>query len=275
MTIGTVFLRVADLPNQVRFYQERLGLQVQRQEAEITYLGAGGRDLLALLPRPHYQRYPQAVGLYHFALLLPSRAELALALLHLLETRTPLQGASDHLVSEALYLSDPEGNGIELYADRPRQTWFQREQLQMGTRALDADGLLSSLDGQAMTWQGLPEGTQMGHIHLHVASIPSSQQFYSEILGMEVMMAMGSASFLAYERYHHHVGINTWGGRSLAPADTLGLEHYQLALGATQLQAVMRRLERSGQSVEALTDGYAVLDPNGIKLHLTLAKDDQ
>jgi catechol 2,3-dioxygenase len=142
-----------------------------------------------------------------------------------------LQGASDHLVSEAIYLADPEGNGIEIYRDRPREAWYKNGQMQMATLPMDAEGVLSeAADGAA--WDGLPAGTRMGHIHLHVANVQQAAAYYQQTLGMDLMFDVGSAAFLSYDGYHHHVGINIWGVRGLAPDDALGLKDFDLHVSA-------------------------------------------
>lgn len=267
MTIGTVSLKVADLDKQSRFYQDTIGLQVHRQEADTLYLGTGGADLLALTQhKGNY--YQQAVGLYHFALLLPTRYDLALTLKHFAETQTPLHGLSDHLVSEAVYLADPEGNGIEIYADRAADTWFKNGQLQMDTIAINVPNLLQTLDGKPAVWQGLPAGTIIGHIHLHVSAIPTTEQFYTGVLGLDVMFHMDTASFLAYDRYHHHIGANIWRGRKPAPADALGLDHFILQVEQVRLDQILAAVNTNNIPYQANDDGYRLHDPSGIAIQL-------
>lgn len=243
-TMGMVALKVADIARVSTFYQQALGLQVHRTDTDGTvYLGAGGADLLALIPRPDGKRYRGVTGLYHFALLVPTRRDLALVLKHFAQTQTPLQGLSDHFVSEAIYLSDPEGNGIEIYADRPRDKWYNNGQFNMGTVALDIDDLLEELSGPgADDFTRMPAGTVMGHVHLHVDSIPDAEAFYVDVMGFDVMVNWDSATFLSYDGYHHHLGANVWAGRNHPPQDALGLDHLVIHYGdAATRDAILAR----------------------------------
>ncbi|MGJ3239976.1 MAG: VOC family protein [Anaerolineae bacterium] len=234
--IGTVYLRVKNLQDQLDFYQRVIGLQVHRQDGATVYLGTGGADLLALIDSPQGVRRRGSNGLFHFALLVPTRADLARAVYHLMRSDTRLQGASDHIVSEALYLSDPEGNGIEIYADRPRQQWYREGKFQLGTLPLDLNDLMQALPSRTDDTFTLAERTIMGHIHLHVDQIAPAVDFYRDVLGMQVMMQLSSAAFLSYDGYHHHVGINVWAGQVQHSADTLGLDHATLFLDADERQ---------------------------------------
>ncbi|MEL6525843.1 MAG: VOC family protein, partial [Chloroflexota bacterium] len=187
-TIGTVYLNVRQLQPILDWYQARLGLQIHWQEGKRAALGAGEHDLLVLTETPDYTRSRQHTGLFHFALLVPDRVQLAKSLTHLAQMQTQLQGMSDHAVSEALYLADPEGNGIEIYRDRPREAWYDKDSnFLLTTMHLDVADLLAELE-TANTWQGLPTGTIMGHIHLHVSDIPSAETVYTKHLGMDVML---------------------------------------------------------------------------------------
>lgn len=230
--IGTVFLRVANLDAQVTFYQAVLGLKILARTDESATLGAGETPLLQLIHTPEGKRYRGKTGLYHFALLLPERRDLANVLRHFAQHKVPLQGLSDHIVSEAIYLSDPEGNGIEIYCDRPHQAWLKDGQMQLDTVALDVDNLIAELTPETALWSGFPDETVMGHIHLHVRNIAETARFYQETLGLQVMFDMGSAVFLAYDGYHHHIGANVWGGRVPPPEDALGLSHFILYSGS-------------------------------------------
>jgi catechol 2,3-dioxygenase len=201
--------------------------------------------------------------LYHFALLVPTRFDLALVLKQFAEMRTPLQGMSDHLVSEALYLADPEGNGIEIYADRPRSAWYRDGEFQLDTIALDIDDLFGELAGRDLTWNGIASGTVVGHMHLHVGSVRQAEQFYTTILGMDTMMNMGSASFISYDGYHHHLGINTWAGSAMTPDDALGLDHWELKLGDEALFARIQQHATIGDSGELILQ-----DPFRNRVHI-------
>jgi catechol 2,3-dioxygenase len=265
--IGTVHLTVADLDRMTAFYQHNIGLQVHRQTGATAYLGTGGPDLLALTAQPDAPRVPRTTGLYHFALRVPSRLALAHTLHHLAETRTPLQGFADHHVSEAIYLPDPEGNGIEIYRDRPRAEWAYAADgtLHMGTDPLDTNALLREAVADGAAWAGLDADTDMGHIHLHVADIPATEAFYRDLLGLDVMLNLSSATFMAWDGYHHHVGANTWqgAGTSPPPEGAQGLRWYALHLPAAARSAALDRLTAAGVAVEAQESGALVHDPSG------------
>jgi catechol 2,3-dioxygenase len=249
------------------FYQDRLGFELHRRETDRAFLGAGRDDLLALTERPGAIRVPRRTGLYHFAILVPSRLALAQSLRRLIETETSLAGGADHLVSEALYLSDPDGNGIEIYRDLPRSAWeFENGALRMGTEALDYQGILAELENDPSPWTGLRPDTTLGHVHLHVSHLPEAQAFYEQVLGLDTMAVIpGSAAFLAAGGYHHHVGINTWNGvgASPPPPDTVGLRYFAMQLPNEEEQArLVARLEKAGLPFETREDGLFVRDPS-------------
>lgn len=242
-------LRVQNLERQLAFYRDLLGLEVIRSQQQETELALPGRHFtLTLELQPTAPLRPQpTLGLYHFALLLPSRAALAKVFRRLVEARYPhLQGASDHGVSEALYLADPEGNGLELYRDRPRTDWpFRGERLAMVTKPLDLEALLAEAEGS----EGLDPQTTLGHLHLHVRDLDEAQAFF-EGLGMELMQGdYPGARFLAADGYHHHIGINLWARGRTAPPHTTGLLGYQLALRGRPAQ---RLSDPNGASVEVV-----------------------
>lgn len=272
-TLGPVRLITADLPRALDFYQSVIGLQLLGQTDQRAWLGID-ETLLNLTAAPHAQpKPPRTSGLYHFAILVPGRLDLARSLRHLMEIGYPLQGASDHLVSEALYLADPDGNGIEIYADRPRDAWRTRNgQLEIATLPLDANGLLAELDGDGDSWGGLPVQTRIGHIHLHVADLAQTEAFYRDVLGFDLVARYGpSASFVAAGGYHHHIGMNTWigAGAPPPPAGTVGLEQFTIQLpdkGA--LLALRDHLHRAEVPIEEVVAGLSLRDPtnNGILL---------
>lgn len=262
LRLGAAHLTVTDLDRSVGFYQDALGLRRHRRDDGVAALGAGGEDLLVLHEDPGARPAGRHAGLYHFALLFPSREELARAVQRLALTRTPISGASDHGVSEAIYLPDPDGNGIELYADRPRDAWpppsGPDERVGMFTRALDVHDLLATIAGEEPV-RHAGEGLRMGHMHLHVGDLEAARAFYADRLGFEVMTAYPGALFLAAGGYHHHLGVNTWRGEGVprAPAGTVGLREWTILLEPADLAAVRDRL---GADV--------VEDPSGIRLRL-------
>jgi len=221
-------LKVLDLDAQAEFYQ-RFGLDLQSRSAEEAVLGTGGRPLLELRRLPGGSPRPRrSAGLYHFALLLPGEAELGAFVVHSAAARLPFVGAGDHLVSQALYFQDPEDNGIEVYADRPRESWtWDGGRLLMDTLPGDLDRLARLAGGSP--WHGLPGGTVLGHMHLNVADLDRSQAHY-EAMGMQVVAALPSARFLSWEGYHHHLGINLWRGPGVGPVlpEVAGLESFRV-----------------------------------------------
>lgn len=275
LTLGYVHLTVADLDRALAFYQRSLGLKVHRREGDTAWLGAGGADLLALTGRPGATRPRRDTGLYHFALLMPSRPALARAIWNIAETRTPIQGASDHLVSEALYLSDMDGNGIELYHDRPRAEWRDAHgNLRMDTLPLDLDAILAERDSDGGTWTGLEAGASLGHMHLHVRDTRQALTFYVNVLGFDLMMDMGSALFVSAGGYHHHLGLNAWGTLNAPPPppEAVGLRYFTVHLPASaDLDAVTARARAAGAPVEEHPAGRLVRDPSHNALVLTVA----
>ena len=266
--MGLVALTVADLARSLRFYQDVLGFAVLSQDADHAVLGAGGTPLLVLHEQAGAPPAPaNATGLYHFAILVPSRGDLARSLLHLAESGYPLGGASDHLVSEALYLSDPDGNGIEIYRDRPRDTWpRQGGQIRMATDPLDLRALLAEAQADPRPWTGLEAGTRLGHMHLQVADLGPARAFYHDVLGFDVVVDMSrmGALFVSAGGYHHHLGLNTWqsrGGRP-APAGSAGLRYYTIHLpDAAALAPVLARLDAAGVAYRDADGGVALEDP--------------
>ena len=271
--MGTISLNVKNLDRSLDFYQQGLGLSLQRRGDGVAYLGAGGEDLLKLVEQPDARRVHGTTGLYHFALLVPSRLQLAHSLKHIIETETPVQGFADHGVSEAIYLSDPDGNGIEIYRDLPRDRWpLVNGQLQMVTDPLDLDNLLSELNQNGGPRTDLHPGTVIGHVHLHVRDTTAAETFYADVLGFDVMQRFGrSASFLSAGGYHHHLGANTWAGVNAPPPpeDALGLRWYSINLpDDTALRSVVDRVRRAGITIQGSQEGLFLRDPsgNGIRL---------
>jgi catechol 2,3-dioxygenase len=268
--IGLVALTVADLNSSLRYYQNGLGLKLQRREGKTVFLGAGETELLMLREERNGRSVPKTTGLYHFALLVPTRLDLARIFWHLIQTRTPLSGFSDHSVSEALYLTDPDGHGIEIYRDRPRDEWqYPNGKLKITVDPLDAEGLLGEVADDEPIFLGMPAGTVMGHIHLRVANIPAAAAFYAGVVGFEVMAHYGkSAAFLAAGGYHHHLGMNTWAGEGvpLPPEDAWRLLWYEIQ--TADLTAVKQRLEKSETPFSLVGNTIHVADPSGNQIHI-------
>ena len=261
---GAISLAVADLARSLDYYQRRIGMEPLENDGRRAALGAGKRRLLEVEERPGAERDPAAADLFHFALLLPSRAALGGQLARLIATDTPLTGASDHWVSEALYLRDPDGHGIELYADRPREIWYEEGHLRMGTTALDLEDLLEGRDGDGRS--GLPPGTVIGHIHLETFDLPRSKGFYVDRLGLVVTAERPGATFMSVGGYHHNLAANTW-GRKTRPAaaddDHIGMLWYEMELPERGHLACLA--EGLGQTDPA-GDELVVTDPNGLAI---------
>jgi catechol 2,3-dioxygenase len=253
LEIGRVALTVNDLPRMAEFYRRAIGLEPLGGDGGTALLGAGGRAFLELREDRHARRAePREAGLFHTAFLLPSREALGRWLVHAAEAGLPLQGASDHLVSEAIYLSDPEGNGIEVYRDRPRDEWpTDGGRIRMATDRLDLHALARDGGGP---WTGAPEGTVVGHVHLQVGDTAEAEGFYSGTLGFDVVTHYPGASFLGSGGYHHHLGANVWNSRGAGRRSfpSTGLAELGLAVDAAEMERV---LERTG-GAEALTDPW-------------------
>jgi catechol 2,3-dioxygenase len=275
-SIGRVRLRVADLDDLTAFYERVLGLQAGEREGDVTRLGpASGEPLIELVGAPDAPAPPSfSTGLFHLAILVPDRAELARALQRVAGAGWRLTGASDHLVSEALYLQDPEGNGIEIYRDRPREEWRRNgDELAMATLPLDLEAVLGELGPDERQANGMPGGTTMGHVHLQVADIPAAERFYNRGLGLDVMVrSYPGALFLAAGGYHHHLGLNTWQsqGAPPPPEGSLGLDRYELVLpSAADRDSAADRLAEVGADPQRLDEGVLAADPSGNRVLLT------
>jgi catechol 2,3-dioxygenase len=265
--IGAVTLRVNDLAALTAFYRDTIGLRVIAQEAGATTLGVDRVALVRLIEGG--ARATSPAGLFHLAILLPSRAALADWVGHAARARIALEGASDHLVSEALYLSDPEGNGVEIYRDRPRADWPRRDgAIKMATERLDLDALLH--EAKSGDYTGMPAGTRMGHIHLRVGDTTEAEAFYQGKLGFDVMVRYPGASFLSSGGYHHHIAGNVWNSRGAGArqAGEIGLDRFELvARDAAEFAAMRARILAAGGEEDP--DGLAIADPWGNRLILT------
>ena len=267
LRLGPVHITVSNLERSIDWYQQALGLQLHSREGERAELGDGDLASLVLIEDPQAVPAGRHAGLYHYALLYPSREELARAAVRLMEHRTPIQGASDHGTHEAIYLPDPDGNGIELAADRPRDQWPSPEEEfgRGGPLPLDVGDLLRTVDGEALRDRVGP-GLRMGHVHLHVGSIDDSLTFYRDVLGFDVWALIPTAAFVSAGGYHHHLGFNVWRGNGVPPAPehTIGLRHWTIQLDtADEVSDVRRRVEAAGLAIEAYENGFLVRDPSG------------
>lgn len=278
--LGAVHLTVANLERSLAFYQQVLGFQLHARTDQGAALGAGRTDLLHLVELPGARPVRHHAGLYHLALLTPSRLALGQVLRSLVEHGVQI-GGSDHLVSEAIYLNDPDGIGIEIYCDRPRAQWpYEQGRLVMGSRPLDYQGLLCGLVNEPTCWSGLAAETVIGHIHLHVDHLPPALAFYRDCVGFEVMAHWPTAAFFAAGGYHHHVGANTWAGVGAPPppADAVGLRHFVITLAnEEELTYLSERLVHGGVTFEERMDGLFVRDPahNGIVFVVAPAVDQE
>jgi catechol 2,3-dioxygenase len=272
--VGRVALRATDVDAVADFYREVVGLVdlPDRGRATETVLGVDDAPLLVLQPGATRPRPASAAGLYHTAFRVPSRAALGDALVRIRDD-WQLEGASDHRVSEALYLSDPEGNGVEIYRDRPREAWPTADDgsIRMGTDRLDLGalaGVAHDADGPRDTTRA-PDGTDVGHVHLEVSSLERFADWAVDAVGLTVRQRVPRAVFVAAGGYHHHVGANTWGGRSdPAPDDGRGLAWFELVVPtAPALEAVRARLAEASVVTET-DEGFAVDGPDGITVRL-------
>jgi catechol 2,3-dioxygenase len=271
--LGAVHLTVTNLDRSLAFYEEAIGLQVHRRDGAAAALGAGAEDVVVLHEDPAAGPAGRHAGLYHVALLYPSREELARVAMRLAVTRVPIQGASNHGTHEAIYLPDPDGNGLELAADFPREQWPDisgPEGYGGGPAPLDIDDLLATVAGEELSRQAGP-GLTVGHVHLHVGDLAAATAFYRDGLGFEVMTDLGTAVFVSAVGYHHHVGINVWRGRGVPPVPegAVGLRHWTLVVaGPEELAAARARLTAIGAPVEPRGDGLVTRDPSGTAVHV-------
>jgi len=275
LRVGAVHLTVTDLDRSVAWYQRALGLRVHRHDAASAELGDGTVTTVVLVEDARARPAGRHAGLYHYALLFPTREELARAAVRLSATNTPIQGASDHGTHEAIYLPDPDGNGIELAADRPRDRWPTPEEEFSGggPRPLDFSSLLATVADEAPAAQVAP-GLRMGHVHLHVGDVERGLAFYRDLLGLEVWALLPTAAFVAAGGYHHHLGFNVWRGRGVGPAPdhTVGLRHWTIELDTPgEVAEVRARMEAAGIPVEDDEHGFGVRDPWDIALRVAAA----
>jgi catechol 2,3-dioxygenase len=269
--VGKVHLKVQNLERSLRFYKETIGFHVLKQTERTASLTADGRTPLLILEQPEYTiaNTGRTTGLYHFALLLPERSDLANIVQHFADIGLRF-GSSDHLVSEALYFSDPDGNGIEIYADRPSSGWtWNNGEVDMAVDPLDFQDLLSMK--REHPWKGLPADTVMGHIHLHVSELSKTEEFYKNGLGFDVVCRYGNqALFISTGGYHHHIGLNTWNGVGAPPPaeNSSGLKSYTLILpNEEKRDEIVLQLKHINAPV---TEDFVTEDPSGNRIHLEI-----
>lgn len=267
LRLGAAHLTVSHLDGSIAFYERALGLRLHHRDGDVATLGTGGEDLLVLTEEAGAAPGGRHAGLFHFALLLPTRQELARAVLRLASTQTRIEGAADHGVSEAIYLRDPDDNGIELYVDRPREEWppprTAGERVEMYTIALDMKDLMREAADEEPREHAGP-GVVMGHLHLHVGDIERGLAFYRDVLGFETMVTLPTAAFVSAGGYHHHVGFNVWLGNDVKPRPpmTAGLREWTVVLESRdQVAAVRARVLDAGLEARDREGGFLVRDP--------------
>ena len=271
LSLGSVHIAVTDLDRSVSFYERSIGLQVHGRDDAEARLGAGAEDLLVLHAEPGARPAGRHAGLYHFALLFPTRQELARAVRRLAEVGTRIQGASDHGISEAIYLPDPDGNGIELAADQPRANWGNlRDPTTIGPAPLDMAGLMSTVEGEEPSPRA-DRDLRVGHLHLHVSDIDEALAFYRDVVGFQVQTLFQGAAFVSAGGYHHHLGLNTWRGEGIPPQPegTVGLRRWTVLVDEGSLGELRGRLEGAGVEVADRDGALDVTDPFGIPLRFT------
>jgi catechol 2,3-dioxygenase len=273
-TVGKVALTVRDLPLMTQFYKEVIGLGVKEQTAEKAILGTPSEEIVELYRNPAARPVEPSTGLFHLAILVPDRPSLAHWLYQFLNSGYQLPGASDHGVSEALYLSDPEGNGIEIYRDRPRDQWPLNENgIQMYTHRLDFEDLMKEVPQES--WHKMPDDTTLGHVHLKVHNIPQSIEFYANLVGFDITSdEYPGAGFLSAGGYHHHLGMNTWhsAGAGPLPPEAAGLAGYTILLpDEAARDKLVAHIQAAGIEIEETADGPQIEDPAGISFVLALS----
>jgi len=269
--IGRVRLRVGDLERALAFYHGVLGLNVSRDEGSTLTLG----DLLVLEEHPGIARRPArpvTTGLYHVALLVPDRRELGRSLLGLRQAGYPLRGMSDHAVSESLYLDDPDGNGLEIYADRPRSMWPVRDGVvQMTVDPMDVAGVIAAGRERPEPWVGLPRETVVGHVHFTVSRLEPAVAFYRDVIGFDVMMSIPSLVAVSAGGYHHHLNLNTWAGEQ-APQDSdrvAGLSGWELRVPDGDARKALTERATAAGALAQSSNGVKAADPDAVQVEIT------
>lgn len=273
--IGQVHLRVSDINLSLEFYKSFLGFKIVEQTDHAVFLSSDGKmPYLVALSTAKPVDLTQRAGLYHFAILLPQRKDLADFLSHLLKHKDEIHidGFSDHLVSEAIYIRDPDNIGIEIYCDRIPSDWkWNDNQVIMSIESLDMEGLLVE---STKSWNEFPSDTSIGHVHLHVSNLANAKKFYSEVLGLSITASMKNALFFAAGKYHHHIATNTWLGEDISQASTefAGLDYFTIQFSSRdKLENTIKKLKSSKISVNQLEDdSFSIFDEDKISIHLTV-----
>lgn len=273
LRIGAAALKVRDIERMTGYYRDVIGLSVLARGATSVTLGTAEGALLTLEPKPGAAlEPPTAAGLFHIAFLMPSRRDLARWLVHVARNQTPLTGFADHSVSEAVYLNDPEGNGLEVYADRPAENWrWDNGRVVMGTHRLDVDGILSLTNTGISDYAKAPDGLRIGHIHLRVGDVDAGDRFYKDLLGLAPTSRRDTASFLSSGGYHHHLALNTWNsaGAGLRDEASTGLAWFSLMTQKPDLMAAQaERLTGAKLTAAPIAGGFESLDPWGTRVRL-------
>jgi catechol 2,3-dioxygenase len=276
LRIGTVGLVARDLDLLTNYYRDLLGLTVTERTGKVARLGIGGVTLIEIEHRPDaLPDDPSTAGLYHTAFLMPTRADHARWIMHIARNRVPITGASDHGVSEAFYLDDPEGNGIEVYNDRPSERWTWQDGLVvMQTKQLDIEAILDEVDRTSATYPAAPEGLRVGHIHLRVGSVEQAEAFYRGPIGLELTRRRGGATFMSSGGYHHHVGANVWHSDGAVALDTnrAGLGWFSMELAEPgAIDTISAKLRTANAPVEVSPGGIETADPWGTRIRLVKA----
>ena len=274
--IGAVGLIARDIELLTNYYQHLLGLTVIERTPQIARLGVNGITLLEIEHRPNAKPDDQrTAGLYHNAFLMPTRADLARWILHIVKNRVPVSGASDHDVSEAIYLDDPEGNGIEVYSDRKAESWRREgKTIFQKTDPLDIEAIIREVDPSTATYSAAPDGLRVGHIHLRVGNTDQAEKFYCNVIGMEITRRRTGATFISSGGYHHHVGVNVWHsqGASMRDTDRAGLGWFTIeAADDATLDATTARLAAANVDVKTIPGGIEAADPWGTRVRFVKA----
>jgi len=285
--MGQISLTVANLENQVAFYQQAMGFKLHWREGNKAGLGAGEKDLLLLTEEPNLKKYRGVTGLYHVAYLFPNRHELAIAMRRLFALKYP-NSPTDHIMTKTTYLDDLEGNGIELYCESPEDgTWTMGDgkfetrrtdgSLSNGREALDVDDLFTHLKEDDKLDVSIPSETRIGHVHLHVRNVQEAVEFYHGVIGFDIMgvAKQFQMGFVSAGGYHHHLGLNTWQGEGAPPPppDAVGLRYFTVELPNQQaLGDVVARVDKAGIPSNKTEDGFLIYDPSQNGLVLTVAK---